>query len=221
MKYLYYALLIFIPGQSAQGQTRKAACPCPNPELRSQPTMIFDFGKGRKINLCGYKEEGRKDTVFSAFELYQCDRVLDRSDETGTSKFTRRNDTLFLQEISPLPVGRNFETIAMPFRVRKFYFQKDFVHDSTYHLSTPPKYTTAQINKVLQQYAHLSWQKLDGVNLVAHRLLWAYISGSTKAGDCLQQIKNRSASFDGAIAEEWEGTWAEYQGWGDRKSKKH
>jgi len=216
MKRLYYVLIIFVLGHGALGQTRKPSCPCPDPDLRSQPTMIFDFGKGRRINLCGYREEGRKDTVFSAFELYQCGRMLDRSDETGTSKFTRRNDTLFLQEISLLPVGRNFSTVAMPFRVRKFYFQKDFVYDSTYYLSTPPRYTTAQINRVLQQYAQLSWQNLDSVNLVAHRLLWACISGSSKAGGCLRQIKNRSAFFDGAIAEEWEGTWAEYRDWQDK-----
>jgi len=219
MKRLYYVLIIFILGHSALGQTRKPSCPCPDPELRSQPTMIFDFGKGKRINLCGYREEGRKDTVFSAFELYQCDRVLDRGDETGTSKFTRRNDTLFLQEISLLPVGKNFEMVAMPFRVRKFYFQKDFVHDSTYYLPTPPRYTTAQINKVLQQYAQLG-NNADSINRVAHCLLWAYISGSSKAGECLNRIKGKFEVYDGAIAEEFEETWAQYRWWVEQSGKK-
>src|SRR6187402_1319429 len=106
MKKPYYILIIFLVGHSVQGQTRKPSCPCPDPEFSSQPAMVFDFGKGRKINLCGYREEGRKDTVFSAFELYQCERTLDQSDETGNTRFTRRKDTLCLQGISLLPVGR-------------------------------------------------------------------------------------------------------------------
>src|SRR5258707_11577759 len=176
MKQLLHILLISLLSYSTQAQPKRPTCNCPKIGYGSKSSATFDLGNGGKISLCGYRQKGKKDTTYEGFILFQCGRkeVIDECDETYTCKINQIKDTLVVSEYDLLPIGKNFGEVSLPFRIDKFFFRWGVVADTSYYLRSLPKYSTAQINKVLQQYARLSRNDYDSINMVAHRLFWAY-----------------------------------------------
>lgn len=177
--------------------------------------MVFDLGSGRKIALCGSREKHKKDTVYDGFILFEYGRkdIIEEWEETSACKVEQDSDTVVVTEMEWLPVGRNFEAVSVPFRTTDIFLRGSKVIDTSFNRADLPKYSTVQINKILHQYTTLTGKDLDSVNLIAHRLFWAYASGSSRAEKYLRGIKSKFGPFDGAIAEEWDGTWAEYGLW--------
>ena len=215
MKKVYYLPLALLLCQGAFGQSKSLPCNCPKSGYGARAVATFDLDGNRKISICGYREKSRKDTVFSGFLLFQCGRkeFISEWDETQSCKITQNADTLLVSEFSALPVGKGFALKSVLFRVKKFFFQNASVVSTASYLSSAPGYSSAQINTVLQQYTKLSGRNYDSILLVAHRLVWAYISGSSKAEKYLQQMKTKFGPFDGAIAEEFEEVCATYELW--------
>jgi hypothetical protein len=205
--------MLWLSIQWTMGQG-KQPCHCPA-TMYGTKMQRYDLADGKSLAVCGYREKNKKDTIYDGFVLFQCGRkeILDEEDETSSCKIAQLNDTLILSEFYILPIGKNFEMVSLPFRIHKFFSRPSKIADTTYFRSDLPKYSTARINTVLRQYAHLTGKDNDSVNLVAHWLFWAYVSGSSQAEKYLRGMKSKFGPFDGAIAEEFEETWATYELW--------
>jgi hypothetical protein len=217
MKKILATLPLLLIAQFVSAQTRTTPCLCPTRVIKAdgKPDEFFDLGKGRKIALSGFIKKTKKDTTGSEFVLYQCGHknIIEEWDQENC-KISQLNDTLIVTETGGLPVGKNFEVVAGPFRIYRIFFRNTTVIDSASFPADLPKYSAARIKKVLDQYSKLKVAgNYDTMLEVAHRLCWAYISGSKEAEKCLQKIKSRFGPFDGGIAEEFDEIWGRYELW--------
>ena len=214
MKHLLSALTLWLSGLIlVQGQP----CHCPGSDYGSRVKLVFTMGSGQTINLCGWPAtgaKGAKDTDYQGFELFQCgQKPFLTADETGRSQITQLGDTLRVSDFSSLPIGHDFAPVSRTFYIEQFFFLGQKLIDTSYFRNDLPHYSAAQIQAVLHQYATLTGNDADSINLVAHRLFWAYVSGSSRAEQSLQHIKQKFRIYDGAVAEEFDDTWALYQLW--------
>ena len=211
MKLLLSALTLWLSTSTlVQGQP----CHCPGSDYGSRVKLVFSMGSGQTINLCGWPAKGTKDTVYQGFELFQCgQKPFLTADETSQSQITQFGDTLQVRDFSSLPIGHDFASVSRTFYIQQFFFRGQKFIDTSYFRKDLPHYSAAQIQAALHQYGTLTGNDADSVNLVAHRLFWAYVSGSSRAEQSLQHIKQKFRIYDGAVAEEFEDTWALYRLW--------
>jgi hypothetical protein len=210
---LMIGLLGYIPAYSQK-------CHCPGSDFGENVKMVFRMNSGQIINLCGWRTGSRKDTVYQGYELFICgQQPMASSDETGQTMIRRVGDTLILSDYSQLPIGIHFAMVTRTFYIQKYFFRGKNLVDTSYFRDDLPQYSPAQIRTILAEYTGLTGKDGDSVNLVAHRLFWAVVSGSAKAKVYLGQIKGKFQNFDGALAEEFEDTWAVYQHWAKTRSK--
>jgi hypothetical protein len=214
MKHLLSAMTLWlIELTHVQGQP----CHCPGSGYGSRVKLVFSMRSGQTINLCGWPArgtKGAKDTVYQGFELFLCgQKPFLTEDETTQSQITQLGDTLRVGDYVSLPTGLDFALVSRTFYTEQFFFRGQKLIDTSYFRKDLPRYSAAQIHTVLHQYATLTGDNADSVNLVAHRLFWAYVSGSSSAGQCLKHIKQKFKIYDGAVAEEFDNTWALYQLW--------
>jgi len=211
-------LFTFLFAQPGAGQIREPSCNCPKKGFNAtgKADIIFDLGNGQKIALCGSITKQKKDTFYSEYILFQCGRkeIIDETDYPSC-KITQQGDSLLVTEIKGFPVGKDFEFTYIPFRVEKYFFQEAKLKKTIFYPAVLPKYSAAQIKVVLSQYAKLKlpMDNHDTMLLVAHRLCWAYISGSSAAERCLREMEKKFGPFDGAIKEEFDDIWGTYLLW--------
>ena len=206
-------LLGYIPAYSQN-------CHCPGSDFGEDVKMVFRMSSGQIINLCGWRTRSRKDTVYQGYELFICgQQPFASSDETGQTVMRRVGDTLILSDYYQLPIGSHFAMVSRIFFIQKYFFRGKSLFDTSYFRGDLPQYSPAQIRTILAEYTALTGKDGDSINLVAHRLFWAVVSGSANAESCLGKIKGKFQNFDGALAEEFEDTWALYQNWTKRRSK--
>jgi len=218
MKKIVVILIAIYLGQPAPGQTKQPSCNCPKKGFNAsgKADIIFDLGQDRKLALCGSITKQKKDTLYSEYILFQCGRkeIIDATDYPS-SKITQRDDSLFVTEIEGFPVGKDFEFVYIPFRGEKYFFQEAKLKTTVFYPADLPRYSANQIKTVLSQYAKLKlpMNNHDTMLLVAHRLCWAYISGSGAAERHLQEMKKKFGPFDGGIKEEFDDIWGTYLLW--------
>jgi len=207
-------ILFITVGHFAFGQNR--SCDCPKNDLSTsvKADKIFTFRNGKSIGLCGYVDTDNKDTSYSEFFLFQCGQtnILNQWDATQICKISKRKDTLIVQELYGLAIDKNMEIKWVPFYITKYYFNDKVLHSTAFFRKDLPKYSPTQIKSVITQYNKLTRQASgDSTLLIAHRLFWAYVSGSKEAANHLNTFEKRFGPFDGAIAEEFHDLWATYK----------
>jgi len=200
MKLLLKMLLFLVIGQMASAQIKKQSCNCPTgQDLAHQgaPEKIFYFKNGQQIGLCGDIEPGNKDTIYSEVILYHCgaEGFFRGWNGTQTCKITQDNDTVVVEKLVKLPVGKNMEVVSTSFRIEKFYYSgSKFITLSVYRTDLP-KYTPAQIKNVLDQYTSLTRGDYDKALLVYRQLFWSYVSGSSEADEYLEKFEQQFGPF--------------------------
>jgi hypothetical protein len=64
------------------------------------------------------------------------------------------------------------------------------------------KYSSAEIKKVLLEYRNTKKEyNSEKVLAISNKLFWAYVSGSKKADEYLNEVKKKFGPFDGAVSE--------------------
>lgn len=181
------------------------------------PAKVFSFSKNRTIGMYGeYYAEG-KDTTYSEIILCLCGQkkiILDRSDDPTISfKVRKRKDTLWIEEIAGLPIGKDYEIVWKPFYVQKFFFNKEELQHAGYYRKEVKRFTDKQIEEVLKQYKKIKTGNADYTIAVAYRLFWATVSGNKKAEALLSSIPAKFNGLDGAYAQEWHEIMATLNHW--------
>ncbi len=200
--------------QFSLGQYNTCDCPTKSFNQSGKPDKTFSFKNGTTIGLCGFIEQEGMDTTYSEFIIFECGQVkiLKQWDATQSCKISTKNDTLFIHELYVLAIDKNLQTKLVPFYTTKYYFDNSSLRSTSFFRNDLPKYSTTQVETAIKQYDLLTNQTSgDSTLLVAHRLFWAYVSGSKEAEKLLESFEKRFGPFDGAIAEEFHDLWATYQ----------
>lgn len=194
----------------------KCSCPEPYNYEKKGADKVYQYENGKTIGLCGYSERENSHVVYSEFVLFDCvsNKVLGEWGATQTCFVDFDNDTLVVKELKMLPVGKKFAYSHVPLIITKIYHRnKGFSKVSSFNKHIP-KYSPAQVNKVLEKYKDLNMlQKrgyYDSIIVISDMLLWSYVSGSKIAEKYLNKVEKSVGPFDGAIAEEWNEIWMLY-----------
>ncbi|TDX01461.1 hypothetical protein EDB95_2497 [Dinghuibacter silviterrae] len=207
-------LLIPAFGHAALGQT----CHCPTvQDLAHQgaPEKMFYLSNGKQIGLCGDVEKVDRDTVYSEVILYHCgDEGFFRGwDGIKTCTIHQDKDTIMVRHLVTLPIGKNMEFISTSFRIERYYYKgSKFVVRSDYR-NDLTKFTSSQIQDVLDQYNKLTPGDDNALLLVARGLFWAYISGSAEAGGYLNSFDQKFGPFAESKREEFDEVHGLYWSW--------
>jgi hypothetical protein len=217
MKALLLMLLIPAFGRVALGQTN-VSCNCPTgQDLAHQgaPDKVFYLSNGQQIGLCGDFEKADQDTVYSEVILYHCghDGFFRGWDGIQTCKINQDKDTIVVRRLVALPIGKNMAIVSTFFRIEKYFYRgSKFVVRSVYR-NDLTKYTSSQIEDVLDQYTKLKPGNYDAILLVERRLFWAYISGSAEAGNYLSSFDQKFGPFINAKSDEFDEVHGLYWFW--------
>ena len=207
-------LILLIVGHFAFGQSKNCNCPKNDLTAAGKADRIFTFSNGKSIGLCGFIEKDNKDTTYSEFILFQCGqtKILNQWDATQSCRISKTKDTLIIQELYGLAIEKKLEVKWVPFYITKYYLDNSALRSTSFFRKDLPKYSPTQIKTVINEYKKLTKQSGgDSTLLIAHRLFWAYVSGSKEAANYLNSFEKRFGPFDGAIVEEFHDLWATYK----------
>ena len=152
--------------------------------------------------LCGFKNS---DNTFSEFVLSVCgeSKIIDFWDATLTCRIETNKDTLLVQEIQNLPVGKKLEYQPTVWTTEKVYFSKQKVTRKLEVNKKIGKYNQEQINKILKIYENAKPEINEWIMGIANNLFIASISGNKKAKQYLNDFEKKFGKLDGAFAEEY------------------
>jgi hypothetical protein len=201
-------------------------CDCYDSTSENKPNKVFAFTKGLKYSMCGYEntEEDGIPGSFSEFTIYDCkrDAILYEWGATQSCFIKFKNDTIFIEELYPIPNGSNREVNYLPFYTSKLFLKNNELIEEKHFRKDLKKYTSKEIAQVLEAYkVHNEYSKNKNSEefiKIVNQLFWAYYSGDKKAESILTKLKNIEYG-DGAIAEEFEehiGTFEIYKNRSDR-----
>jgi hypothetical protein len=113
--------------QISSGQVSKK-CEClKTPFETGKESEVFEFSKGKKIMLCGSINSENGNTNYFEFVLFVCGKktVIDFWDANKVCEVTKIQDTLFVNQMVDLPIGKNFDMEQTTWRVDKLFFVAD------------------------------------------------------------------------------------------------
>ena len=219
--FIHIFLLYIFPPADAQ------ECKCHYNHYDSallKPRRVFLFKNNKTIGLYGDQYIEGKDTSYSEFSLCLCDKneiIFDMIDDGTVSYIIKKiRDTLLIEEMDGLPIGKNFSYVSIPFYFQKFFFHKDTLRDIGYYRNDIKKYSKLQVKQVLQLYKNITRANSDYTIAVANRLFWACVSGSKDAEILFNKIPVKFKGFDGAYAEDMDDITDTYNRWKKRTNKK-
>jgi hypothetical protein len=216
MNTLKLLLLIFIP-VLAFGQNKFSDCKCPPPYSNLHAEKVFQLTAHHSIALCGYIDtetiKGKK--LYSEFTLSVCgnNKAIDFWGAIITCNVRTFNDTLIVETYGSLPVGKNMRYLEIVWRIEHIWFRNNkLFHDSIINPRLP-KYTKAQIAKVLNLYNHTPNLNEDKTNELADKLLISAFSGNKVAEDELKTFNKKFTRLDGVNLEFYDTTMGIYNLW--------
>ncbi len=211
-----YLLILFVFFSSNLLWGQNCACPANNISGNKNPTEVFKFLNGKKVAVCGSLEVVNKEKQYSDFIIYDCadNKILLEFDATQTCTIEKKKDTLIINEFEILANGKHQTIKWTKFYIIKLYWDLDkrFIQKSFFRKDLE-KYSKTQVEKVLKEFilAQRPQKNFDKTILIGHRLFWAYVSGSKKAGKYLESFEKKFGPFDGAISEEFNDIFTTYE----------
>ena len=184
----------------------------------TEADTAFKFSNGKTIVLCGYIDTETQPITFSEFVLAVCgqDTIIDFWGALFTGKIVFKKDTLFIQEIIYIPVGKDFAYKEAVWTIEKIYFNKQKVIKKTGVNRQIPKYSKEKIALILKEYETAKPGLDDGKMELANKLFIATISGSKTARKYLGEFEKKFGDLDGHFAEEYKELIAMLEMW-DKK----
>ncbi|MEO6883859.1 MAG: hypothetical protein ABI199_07525 [Bacteroidia bacterium] len=204
---------------SVYGQTKTVSCDCPKTEYAgTKADTTFYLSNGKAIALCGYKNTDSKPTTFSEFILSVCgqDTIIDFWDAELSCRLKINKDTLLVDELQNLPIGKNFKFQEIVWTTEKIYFNGQKVIRKLLVNRQIGQYDETKIHSVLKAYETAKPGLDDSKMVIANKLFIATISGNPKARQYFKEFKNKFGILDGAFAEEYSDLTAMLELW-DKK----
>jgi len=208
MKFPHFLLLVFIPF-AAFSQQKKSDCGCPISKFaETKADTVFHLSRKKSIVLCGYNVKdiikGKK--LFSEFVLSVCgsDTIIKFWGAVLVCDVKTSGDTLLVQTIYELPVGKSMQYQQTVWTTEHIYFKNDKLFRDSVINSGLRKYTPQQISGVLDLYNRLPNENNDSTSDLADKLLVSTMSGSKKARACLVNFGKKFSALDGVYLEDYD-----------------
>jgi hypothetical protein len=212
-------ILTFLTLTSVYGQTKRTSCDCPKTKFAgTKADTTFQLSNGKTIVLCGYKNPDSNPTTFSEFILSVCgqDTIIDFWGAVLTCRLKINKDTLLVDELQNLPIGKNFQFQETVWTTEKIYFSGQKTVRKLVVTRQIRKYNQDEIQSVLKTYETAKPGLDDRKMEIANKLFIAIISGDKKARLYFKEFENEFGTLDGAFAEEYSDLTAMLELW-DRK----
>jgi len=209
-------ILTFLTLTSVFGQTKKVSCDCPkNQYAGTKADTTFQLSNGKTIVLCGYKNPESKPTTFSEFILAVCgqDTIIDFWGAVLTCRLKVYKDTLLVDQLQNLPIGKNFKFQETVWTTEKIYFSGQKVVRKLGVNRQIRKYDQNEIQTVLKTYEIAKAGLDDSKMEIANKLFIATISGDKKARQYFKEFNNKFGTLDGAFKEEYSDLTAMLKLW--------
>ena len=188
------------------GQTKKVECDCPMTQFAgTKADTTFYLSNGKTIVLCGYKNPESNPTDFSEFILFVCgqDTIIDFWGAVLTCRLKVSRDTLLVQQIVNLPIGKNLKYQMTVWTIEKIYFIGQKTLRKLVVNRQIPKYNQYEIKEVLKLY-ETAKSGLDETKMaIVNKLFIATISGDKTSRQYFKEFKTKFGTLDGAFAEEY------------------
>ena len=208
MKLSRFLLLLFIPF-AAFSQSKNADCNCPISKFaETKADTVFHLSRSKSIVLCGYNVKdiikGKK--LFSEFVLSVCgsDTIIKFWGAVLICDVITSGDTLLVQTIYDLPVGKSMEYRQAVWNTEHIYFKNDKLFRDSVINRGLPKYTPQQIAAVLDLYQRLPNANNDTTSDLADKLLISTMSGSKKARAYLVNFRQKFTALSGVNWEDYD-----------------
>jgi hypothetical protein len=204
---------------SVYGQTKRTSCDCPKTQYAgTKADTSFQLSNGRTIVLCGYKNPDSQPSSYSEFVLSVCgqDTIIDFWGAVLTCRLKVIKDTLFVEELKTLPIGKNFAFEETTWTTEKIYFERQKVLRKIVLNRQIARYKPAEIQSILKTYEMAKPGLEVSIMTIANQLFLATISGNKKARLYFHEFEHKFGTLDGAFKEEYNDLTAILELW-DKK----
>lgn len=200
-------ILTILTFNSVSGQGKKDTCDCPKTQFAGVTAdTIFYLTNGKIFVLCGYKNIDQKPTTFSEFILAVCgqDSIIDFWGAMLTCRLKVKKDTLIVEQLENLPIGKNFVFQEAVWTIEKIYFNGQNLIRKILVNRQIHKYNNSEILTVLKAF-ETAQPTIDGKTMeIANKLFIATISGNKTARLYFVTFETKFGTLDGAFAEEYD-----------------
>jgi hypothetical protein len=221
MTKVYLLLLLIILKFSVNAQSISPTCKCASSIYTgTKADTVFHLTKNNYIALCGYRDLGaiKGRILYSEFVLSACGskKIIKFWDAVTLCDLTVLKDTLFVNTIVDLPVGKGMAYEKVYWLIERIYFKKGrIIRDSIVNKAIP-KYTPTQIASVLKLYNKTPDQNSEKTALLMDRLLVAAVSGSKQAKYYLTNFHGKFTQLSGVIFEQYDTDFKMLKEWKKR-----
>lgn len=201
------------------GQARPATCNCPKTVYAdTQAQATFHLANGKTIILCGDKNTRTKPVSFAEFVLFVCGqkKIIGFWESRRTCQLVVSKDTLLVNHIANLPVGKGFAYESTTWVVEKIYFSGIRVMRKVDLNRSYPRYSAAKIATVLKAFERAHSGLDDAKLTLADELFVATLSGSNQARGYLKKFETKFGVLDGYFGEDYYELMSMLQLW-DKK----
>lgn len=225
MKYLCLTVLNITLVLVVFGQKLHPNCSCPKTiYAETHPDTVFYLTNGKSIALCGNRdiETVKGKTLYSEFVLSPCgsDKIIKFWGALKLCQITVVKDTLIVQELINLPVGKNMSYLETIWTVEHIYYDRGIPVTDLCINPQFPKYNESQKNKVLILYKHSPDVNNDNTIEIADKLFISTISGSQQARNYLINFRNKFKTLDGVYLEGYDDLIRMLKLWDSKNRKK-
>lgn len=199
-------VFLLISFSNVYGQTEKFLCECPISQFaETKPDTAFHLTNGKTIVLCGYIQSGRNPSTYSEFVLAVCgeDKIIDFWDAVLTCQLKVNKDTLLVEQVVNLPIGKNFKFQEAVWSTEKLYFNDQKIKRELFVNRQIEKYSQNEIKQVLKEYKTVKAGIDENKMEIANRLFIATISGDDSARQYLKEFETKFGILDGAFSLEY------------------
>lgn len=177
-------------------------CKCPKNDYTGTETdTIYNFSKGEKIGLCGYRND---DKTFSEFVLVDCKnkKIINFWGAVETCNIYLKKDILLIEELVAIPIkSKEYEIAVWSFF--EICFSDNKLKTKKYLNKNFPKYNSKKIEEILNEYENQKKVIDDETMILINKLFICSISGSEKAKNHFKNIDSEYKYLDGAFREEY------------------
>ncbi len=177
-------------------------CKCPKNDYAGTETdTIYNFSKGKKIALCGYRND---DETFSEFVLVNCQnkKIINSWGALETCKINLKNEVLYINELVEIPIKSNeYEKITWSFF--EIYFSDNNLKTKKYLNKDFPNYNPKKIEEIIKKYENQKKVINNQTMILINKLFICSISGSKKAKKYFNNVLSEYKFLDSAFKEEY------------------
>ncbi len=191
---------------TAFAQAQQTECNCPKTKFAdTKAKKTFSFSNGKTIALCGHKTTKTKQELYSEFVLSVCgqDSILGFWGATNDYSLKMKSDTLMIEKLRKLPVGKGFAFTTVVWSIEKIYFRNQKAVKRLSVNRQILKYSKEQIAAVLKEFETAKQGLDDNKRIIANKLFIAAISGDKTARAYFGEFKTKFGAIDGALSEEY------------------